>query len=146
MLLSTFPHFPASISTALVTKRIYLFIAPIQVDQGEGFPKFSFHNPAYYWSFRVHGGSALKSNTQKLLGLSFYHPTLYGSFWNSCDYFAMSQYITMEGFDPHTQDYAREKGYPLFKRLNSYEEFEIINDTGSIFSISLRTYLKYSLC
>ncbi|KAJ7274842.1 hypothetical protein C8J57DRAFT_1714590 [Mycena rebaudengoi] len=101
--------------TAIPMDELYLFIFPPDVEAINGTlavrlpPK----NETYYWSRDPQGLSAYTTSARfGLPRVSFYAKVLAAN-WTESEYNLVGQFHRAKGFDPESQDVAKELGYPL---------------------------------
>ena len=100
----------------VIPTNLYLFIAPIQilpspengtlVDWGE-------NGKTYYWSLDPDGKQRLLDKVSDFLGLPRFQPEILIQSWTDEQYEAPIQYQVYKGYDPYSDDYACEHGWPL---------------------------------
>ncbi|KAJ6464548.1 hypothetical protein C8R45DRAFT_1024379 [Mycena sanguinolenta] len=94
----------------------YLFICPPgDIRTGENSCKWP-DCPAY-WSLDPSGAVPLSSEDAKTFGFPIIHieTLVKGYSWDDSVYQGLQQFHTGKGFDPDSQDMARDLGYPLFE-------------------------------
>ncbi|KAJ7691866.1 hypothetical protein B0H14DRAFT_3663676 [Mycena olivaceomarginata] len=103
----------------------YLFICPLE-DIQCGIAD----QPVYYWSLDPSGVEPLTEEEAEQLGFPFFQLEMgaTGKYWDGHIYEGLRQFYEGKGFDPYSQDVARELGLPLLQI--TWDPFEI-EDTGS---------------
>ncbi|KAJ7788646.1 hypothetical protein B0H14DRAFT_3503945 [Mycena olivaceomarginata] len=103
----------------------YLFICPLE-DIQCGIAD----QPVYYWSLDPSGVEPLTEEEAEQLGFPFFQLEMgaMGKYWDGHIYEGLRQFYEGKGFDPYSQDVARELGLPLLQI--TWDPFEM-EDTGS---------------
>ncbi|KAF7337205.1 hypothetical protein MSAN_02272800 [Mycena sanguinolenta] len=93
----------------------YLFVCPAE-DFRTGENSLKWPECPAYWSLDPSGAVPLSSEDAKTLGFPIIHieTFLYGYFWDESVHQGVRQFHAGKGFDPDSQDMARDLGYPLF--------------------------------
>ncbi|KAJ7238637.1 hypothetical protein C8J57DRAFT_1023262, partial [Mycena rebaudengoi] len=70
-----------------------------------------------YWSLDTSGARRLGSEEAERLGFPSFtlRMTVRTTSWDDLVYACIREFHQAKGFDPYSQDVARELGYPLFK-------------------------------
>ncbi|KAJ7711941.1 hypothetical protein B0H14DRAFT_3524237 [Mycena olivaceomarginata] len=102
----------------------YLFICPLE-DIQCGIAD----QPVYYWSLDPSGVEPLTEEEAEQLGFPFFQLEMgaTGKYWDGHIYEGLRQFYEGKGFDPYSQDVARELGLPLLQI--TWDPFEM-EDTG----------------
>ncbi|KAJ7231520.1 hypothetical protein C8J57DRAFT_1580734, partial [Mycena rebaudengoi] len=95
----------------------YLFLCPLQDLQGNSPSEFRYPACPAYWSLDPSGARRLGSEEAERLGFPSFtlRMTVRTTSWDDIVYAGIREFHQAKGFDPYSQDVARELGYPLFK-------------------------------
>ncbi|KAJ7278629.1 hypothetical protein C8J57DRAFT_1221474 [Mycena rebaudengoi] len=95
----------------------YLFLCPLQDLQGNSPSEFRYPACPAYWSLDPSGAQRLGSEEAERLGFPSFtlRMIVRTTSWDDLVYTGIREFHQAKGFDPYSQDVARELGYPLFK-------------------------------
>ncbi|KAJ7231556.1 hypothetical protein C8J57DRAFT_180297 [Mycena rebaudengoi] len=95
----------------------YLFLCPLQDLQGNSPSEFRYPACPAYWSLDPSGAQRLGSDEAARLGFPSVTVSMIFTIcsWDDHVYTGIREYHQAKGFDPYSQDVARELGYPLFE-------------------------------
>ncbi|KAJ7719578.1 hypothetical protein B0H16DRAFT_1700198 [Mycena metata] len=94
----------------------YLFLCPT-TDLQTGLLSFRWPDYPAYWSLDPSGADRLSSEEATQLGFPSFQLTskFEGLSWDTSVYAGLRQFHQAKGFDPDSQDVARDTGYPLYR-------------------------------
>ncbi|KAF7337203.1 hypothetical protein MSAN_02272600 [Mycena sanguinolenta] len=97
----------------------YLFVCPAE-DFRIGENSFKWPDCPAYWSLDPSGATHLSSEEAQSLGFPVINieTRLYGTSWDESVYQGLRRFHAGKGFNPESQDMARDLGYPLFELLS----------------------------
>jgi hypothetical protein len=95
----------------------YLFLCPLQDLQGNSPSEFRHPACPAYWSLDPSGAQRLGSEEAERLGFPSFTLGMAAitRSWDDLVYAGIREFHQAKGFDPYSQDVARELGYPLYK-------------------------------
>ncbi|KAJ7266117.1 hypothetical protein C8J57DRAFT_1182588, partial [Mycena rebaudengoi] len=95
----------------------YLFLCPLHDLQGNSPSEFRYPACPAYWSLDPSGAERLGSEEAERLGFPSFtlRMTAWVNSWDDLVCAGIREFHQAKGFDPYSQDVARELGYPLFK-------------------------------
>lgn len=101
----------------------YLFLCPLQNLQLDD--SSSYQNPDFpaYWSLDPLGTEHLSAEEAEEFGFPSLEFTMevWGQSWDESVYTGLRQFHQRKGYDPYSQDLAKELGYQLFQVLPELE-------------------------
>ncbi|KAJ6538665.1 hypothetical protein DFH09DRAFT_1397933 [Mycena vulgaris] len=104
----------------------YLFLCPLQDRQSDIPSHFRLPPCPAYWSLDPSGAERLSTEEAERLGFPSFELKMEGSglSWDESVYTGVHQFHEGKGYDPYSQDVARELGYPLFQVASKLELFK----------------------
>ncbi|KAK7057836.1 hypothetical protein R3P38DRAFT_3169340 [Favolaschia claudopus] len=96
--------------------RVSLFLPPAKDYLSSDGTRLQYSNQAPYWSFHPSGDSPLAPEEAATLGLPLVETKILiiGIYYSPQFYESIAQFYRHQGFDPTSQDVAREMRYPLY--------------------------------
>ncbi|KAJ6538703.1 hypothetical protein DFH09DRAFT_1042106 [Mycena vulgaris] len=106
----------------------YLFLCPLRNFESETPAHFRLPECPAYWSLGPSGGERLSTEEAEELGFPHFDFTMhvYGDSWDELVYRGIHQFHEGKGYDPYSQDVARELGYPLYEVASELESCELL--------------------
>ncbi|KAJ7231552.1 hypothetical protein C8J57DRAFT_1730142 [Mycena rebaudengoi] len=97
--------------------RGYLFLCPLQDLQGNSPSEFRYPICPAYWSFDPSGARRLGSEQAEKLGFPSFTVRMFAvtRSWDDLVYTGIRDFHKAKGFDPYSQDVARELAYSLYE-------------------------------
>ncbi|KAJ7211429.1 hypothetical protein C8J57DRAFT_1200310, partial [Mycena rebaudengoi] len=110
-------HYRLSLSDENDIPHGYLFLCPSQDLQGISPSKFRIPACPAYWSLDPSGAQPLGLEEAGRLGFPSFtvHMSVLTTSWDDLVYAGIREYHQAKGFDPYSQDVARDLGYPLYE-------------------------------
>ncbi|KAJ7486313.1 hypothetical protein B0H11DRAFT_2230770 [Mycena galericulata] len=110
-------NFEACTNIAAPQVQGFLFMCPLSDLQSDLCSRFRHPASAAYWSLDLSGIQRLRNEEAELLGFPAIRLTteVQGRYWDSSVYAGLQEFHRSKGFDPDTQDVARDLGYPLYR-------------------------------
>ncbi|KAJ7501796.1 hypothetical protein B0H11DRAFT_1991163 [Mycena galericulata] len=142
-------NFALEITKLLSSVQGFLFMCPLSDLQSDLCSRFRHPASAAYWSLDLSGIQRLRNEEAEHLGFPAIRLTteVQGRYWDSSVYAGLQEFHRSKGFDPDTQDVARDLGYPLYRvTAPRAHENETINENPNGSSpLTNNTTLKKSL-
>jgi hypothetical protein len=134
-------HYRLSLSDENDIPHGYLFLCPSQDLQGISPSKFRIPACPAYSSLDPSGAQPLGSEEAGRLGFPSFtvHMSVLTTSWDDLVYAGIREYHQAKGFDPYSQDVARDLGYPLYEICG---KSDILYCVSTLISISVIQFMR----
>ncbi|KAJ7238652.1 hypothetical protein C8J57DRAFT_1193645 [Mycena rebaudengoi] len=119
----------------------YLFLCPLQDLQGNSPSEFQYPACPAYWSLDPSGAQRLGSEEAERLGFPSFtlDMTVDSRSWDDLVYAGIREFHQAKGFDPYSQDVAREYGYPLYEVRGKTDILSLIS---TLISVNITQFMR----